>query len=45
MTSDQDKERRAVLVGIIVGMGTLFGVAAYNNWLDDIGRVVMSFFK
>lgn len=39
------EDNRSVLVGIIVLIGTLFGIAAYNNWLDDIGRVVTSFFK
>lgn len=40
MGSDNQGEMAVIRIGVIVLVGTLFGIAAYKGWLDDIGRVV-----
>lgn len=38
MGSDNQGEQRTFLIGLVVLIVTLYGVAAHEGWLDDIGR-------
>lgn len=42
MSSNNPGERKIVLIGLIIGVITLYGICAASGHLDDLGRLLNS---